>query len=173
MRILVWSIASHVSHCFSGYQLSLASFHWTSLVLFLLLPHSMSTFLCAFWILTCSTPVLLDFILNQQHSEWTHFRLNLFGDNIKVHLNVLTPLFGWLISNIFKIYKWIIPKSKELKNRCACVAQLIKCPTRDLSSGLDLRVVISRPALSSMLGMEPNLKKNKKKKNQMNHLTIW
>ena len=44
------------------------------------------------------------------------------------------------------------------------VALLVKCPTLDLSSGLDLRIVSSSPALGSMLGMEPTLKKKKKEK---------
>jgi len=41
------------------------------------------------------------------------------------------------------------------------VAQSVKCPTLDLSSGLDLRVVSSNPMLGSMLGMEPTLKKKR------------
>ena len=36
-----------------------------------------------------------------------------------------------------------------------CVAQLVKHPTLDLSSGLDPRVVSSSPALGSKLGVEP------------------
>ena len=39
---------------------------------------------------------------------------------------------------------------------------VVKHLTLDLSSGLDLRVVSSSPALGYMLGMEPNLKKKKK-----------
>ena len=39
------------------------------------------------------------------------------------------------------------------------VAQLVKGPTLDLSSGLDLRVVSSSPALGSALGIKPTLKK--------------
>ena len=48
------------------------------------------------------------------------------------------------------------------KRRGAWVAQLVKCLTLDLSSGLDLRVVSSRLALSSMLGVEPTLQKQQK-----------
>ena len=40
----------------------------------------------------------------------------------------------------------------------ACVAQLVKHPTLDLNRGLDLRVLSSRFALGSVLGMEPTLK---------------
>jgi len=40
-------------------------------------------------------------------------------------------------------------------SRGALVAQLVKCPTLDLSSSLDLRVVNSGPALGSLLGLEP------------------
>ena len=43
------------------------------------------------------------------------------------------------------------------------MAQSVKRPTLDLSSGLDLRVVSSRPMLGSRLGMEPTSKKKKKK----------
>jgi len=35
------------------------------------------------------------------------------------------------------------------------VAQLVKCPTLEFSSGHDLRVMRSSPASSSMLGVEP------------------
>jgi len=42
------------------------------------------------------------------------------------------------------------------------VAQLVEHLTLDLSSGLDLRIVSSSPALGSMLGLEPTLKKKKK-----------
>jgi len=42
------------------------------------------------------------------------------------------------------------------------VAQSVKHPTLDLSSGLDLRVMSSSPTLGSMLGVEPTLKKKKK-----------
>ena len=45
------------------------------------------------------------------------------------------------------------------------MAQSIKHPTLDLSSGLDLRVVSSSPTLGFMLDMEPPKKKRKKKKN--------
>ena len=37
----------------------------------------------------------------------------------------------------------------------AWVAQLVKHMTLDLSSGLDLKVLSSNPALGSTLGMEP------------------
>ena len=40
------------------------------------------------------------------------------------------------------------------------MAQLVQRPALDLSSGPDLRVVTSRPALGSALGMKPTLKKN-------------
>ena len=40
-------------------------------------------------------------------------------------------------------------------NRGTRVAQLVKHPTLDLSSSLDLRVVSSSPALGSALGIEP------------------
>ena len=39
------------------------------------------------------------------------------------------------------------------------MAQSVKCLTLDFSSGLDLRVMSSSPALGSMLGMEPTFKK--------------
>lgn len=41
----------------------------------------------------------------------------------------------------------------------AWVAQLVKRPTLDFSSGLDLKVMSSSPALGSILSMEPNFKK--------------
>jgi len=44
------------------------------------------------------------------------------------------------------------------------MAQLVICPTLDLSSGLDLRVVSSRPTLGSMLAVEPVEKKKKRKR---------
>ena len=44
------------------------------------------------------------------------------------------------------------------------VAQSVQCPTLDLSSGLDLRVASSSPALGSTLGMETTLKKKEKEK---------
>ena len=37
------------------------------------------------------------------------------------------------------------------------MAQSVECPAFDLSSGLDLRVVSSSPALDSTLGVEPTL----------------
>ena len=39
------------------------------------------------------------------------------------------------------------------------MAQSVECPTLDLSSGLDLRVVSSSPALGFILGVEPTLEK--------------
>ena len=42
------------------------------------------------------------------------------------------------------------------------VAQLVKCPTLDRSSGLDLRVVSSHPVLDSMLGIGKEKKKERK-----------
>ena len=45
-----------------------------------------------------------------------------------------------------------------------CLVGLIKCPTLDLSSGLDLGVMSSSLVLGPTLGMEPTLKKKKKKK---------
>ena len=47
------------------------------------------------------------------------------------------------------------------------MAQSVKCPTLDLSSGLDLRVMSSSPTLGSVLGTILNkayLEKKKKKK---------
>ena len=44
------------------------------------------------------------------------------------------------------------------------VTQSVKRPTLDLSSGLDLKIVSSSLALGSTLGMEPTLKKEKKKR---------
>ena len=38
----------------------------------------------------------------------------------------------------------------------AWVSQLVKCPTLDLSSGLDLSVMSSSPTLGSMLDAESN-----------------
>ena len=43
------------------------------------------------------------------------------------------------------------------------MVQLVKHPTLDLGSGLDLRVVSSSPVLGSMLGMKPTFKKLKLK----------
>ena len=43
------------------------------------------------------------------------------------------------------------------------MVQWVKCPTVDRSSGLDLRVMSSGPALGSMLGMKPVFKKIKNK----------
>ena len=40
----------------------------------------------------------------------------------------------------------------EIKNQ---MAQVVKCPTLDLNSGHDLRVVRSSPTLGSALDMEP------------------
>ena len=45
------------------------------------------------------------------------------------------------------------------------MAQLLKLPTLDLSSGLDLRVVSSSPTLGSTLGVKSTYKKEKNKKN--------
>ena len=48
--------------------------------------------------------------------------------------------------------------SSSLKNQilgAAWVAQLVKCPTLDLSSSFDLKVVISSLMLGSMLGVAP------------------
>ena len=47
-----------------------------------------------------------------------------------------------------------LKKKPKTKNRSAQVAQLGKHPTLDLSSGLDLMVVSSSPALTSMLGVK-------------------
>ena len=49
---------------------------------------------------------------------------------------------------------------KRYWSRDAWVAQSVKCLTLDLSSGLYLRVVSSGPALSSVLYVEPTLKKD-------------
>ena len=48
--------------------------------------------------------------------------------------------------------------------RAAWVAQLVKCLTFDLSSGLDLRVGSSGPTLGSTLGVEAYLKEKKERK---------
>jgi len=45
----------------------------------------------------------------------------------------------------------------------AWVAQSAKCPTLDLSSGIDLGVMSSSPALGSTVGMAPTSKKEIKK----------
>ena len=45
------------------------------------------------------------------------------------------------------------------KYRGTWVAQLVKCPTLDLSSDLDLRVMSSRFTLDSTVCVEPTLKK--------------
>ena len=60
-----------------------------------------------------------------------------------------------------------------VKNSChswgTWVVQLVECLSFDLSSGLDLRVMSSSPALVSMLGMEPTyLNKNKQTNKQTN-----
>ena len=39
------------------------------------------------------------------------------------------------------------------------MAQSVKCPTLNLGSGLDLRVMSLGPALDSALGLKPTLKK--------------
>ena len=49
------------------------------------------------------------------------------------------------------------------KERGASVAQSTEHPTLDLSSGLDLRVVSSSPALGSMMGMDLTLKRHIRK----------
>ena len=43
------------------------------------------------------------------------------------------------------------------------MAQSVKLPTLDLSSGLDLRAVTSSPMLGSMLGVVPTQRKKKKR----------
>ena len=48
-------------------------------------------------------------------------------------------------------------REKSILEGCL-VAQSVKCPTLDLGSGLNLRVMSSSPVLSSMLGMMPALK---------------
>lgn len=48
---------------------------------------------------------------------------------------------------------------KEIILRGAWVAQSFTCQTFDLSTGLDVGVMSSSPALRSMLGMEPTFKK--------------
>lgn len=45
----------------------------------------------------------------------------------------------------------------------AWVAQWVKCPTLYLSSGLDLRITSSSPALGPMLDVEPTWGKKKKR----------
>ena len=52
------------------------------------------------------------------------------------------------------------------------MAQLLECLALDLSSGLDLRVMSSRPMLGSMQGEEPTLKK-KKKDDFIQAVAIW
>lgn len=51
------------------------------------------------------------------------------------------------------------------------MAPSVKNLTLDLSSGLDLRVGSSRPVLGSSLGMEPTLKKKKKKSEHRSQYT--
>ena len=52
---------------------------------------------------------------------------------------------------------------KKKKGLGAWGVQAGKCPTLDLSSGLDLRVMSSSPALGSVVGVKPTLKKKKKR----------
>ena len=47
------------------------------------------------------------------------------------------------------------------------MAQSVKHLSLDLSSGLDLTVVSSSPALGPALGMKPTLKKKKRKKEKV------
>lgn len=47
------------------------------------------------------------------------------------------------------------------------MAQSVKQPTLDLSSGLELRVMSSRPTLGSVLGVKPTKKKNQTNKNKI------
>ena len=47
------------------------------------------------------------------------------------------------------------PKSLKKINRGSWVAQSVKCPTLDLNSGFDIRVVSSSPSLGAMLGAKP------------------
>ena len=51
------------------------------------------------------------------------------------------------------------------------MAQSVKRPTLDLSSGLDLRVMSSSPVLGSTLSTEPFLKKKKMAKAEKQHRT--
>ena len=54
----------------------------------------------------------------------------------------------------------------DLKNCFSWGAPLVKHPTLDLSSGLDLRDLSSSPALGSTLGMKLTSKQNKAKQNK-------
>ena len=51
--------------------------------------------------------------------------------------------------------------TQNLKNWSAWVAQLVRFPTLDLGSGLNLRDMSSSPVLGSTLGMKPTLKKKR------------
>lgn len=57
-----------------------------------------------------------------------------------------------------------IKKNPPNNNGGAFVPQLVEHLTPDFSSGHDLRVVSSSPAPGSTLGVEPTLKKKRKKK---------
>jgi len=67
----------------------------------------------------------------------------------------LARIFKYVSYEIKKIFRWTGPVLElRRQDRDAWVAQTVKCLTLDLSSGLDLRVLSSSPALGSMLGME-------------------
>ena len=57
-------------------------------------------------------------------------------------------------------------------SRGVWVAYLVECLTLDLSSGLDLSVMSSSPALGPMLGMEPNLKKKNLSNNPLKKVSL-
>ena len=52
------------------------------------------------------------------------------------------------------------------------MAQSVKGPTLDLSSGLDLKVVSLSPVLGFVLGMKPTKKKKKKKKKRYSTMYV-
>ena len=66
-----------------------------------------------------------------------------------MHINIFVQSF--FLNVFFCRYIFLL---REMK-RGAWVAQLIECLTLDLSSGLDLKVVSSSPALGSMLSVKP------------------
>ena len=67
-------------------------------------------------------------------------------------------ILGWN-ATIREVFYWM---QGWKVHQGAWVAQVVKCPTLDLSSGLDLRVISLSPALGSVLGVEAYFKKKKK-----------
>ena len=73
---------------------------------------------------------------------------------------------GTLRSLIKYLYMHVRSKTMQIRNKTtkeqgAWVAQPVRYLTFDLSSGHDLRVVSSSPALGCALGVEPTKNKNK------------